>query len=254
MGYFLSVVIPAYNEESRIGPTLRQMCPFLMDNFRNFEIIVVDDGSTDHTRAVVEGLAEELGNIRLLGYEANQGKGYAVGKGVLASNGDLVLFSDADMSTPVEEIRRLIPFISDGFDIVIGSRGLRESDVRVKQPWYREYMGKMFNVIVRLLTVKGIKDTQCGFKLFSGEAARSLFSKALIKGFAFDVEVLFLAKQSGYDIKEVPIKWFNSPASRVRLVMDPLKMFLELLRIRAYHILGRYASTQKKRVTEIPEL
>ncbi|MEJ2698009.1 MAG: glycosyltransferase family 2 protein [Candidatus Sulfobium sp.] len=254
MEEFLSVVIPAYNEEARIGPTLRDMCEFLKDKFRKFEIIAVDDGSADNTRSIVENLARELDSLKLISYPENQGKGYAVGRGVLASRGDLVLFSDADMSTPVEEVEKLIPFVREGFDVVIGSRGLRGSDVRVRQPWYRERMGKMFNFMVRLLTVRGITDTQCGFKLFKGEAARNLFRKTLIKGFSFDVEVLFLAEKSGYKVKEVPIKWFNSPGSKVRLFSDPLKMFLELLKIRAYYLFGRYAPTPKKRPIELPDL
>lgn len=243
----LSVVIPAYNEESRIVATLEGVSGFLEDNFRNFEIVVVDDGSSDATRSVVERLARELGDITLISYPANQGKGYAVQKGVLASRGELVLFSDADMSTPVEEVKRLISSIREGFDIAIGSRGLRESDVRLKQPWYRQGMGKTFNLMVRLLTVGGISDTQCGFKLFRGEVARSLFRKTLIKGFAFDVEVLFLAEKSGYKIKEVPVKWFNSPGSKVRLFRDSFRMFLELLRIRTHYLAGRYSAAQRRK-------
>lgn len=252
MEEFLSVIIPAYNEEMRIGPTLTRMNEFLEKNFPGSEIIVVDDGSTDKTRQIVESIAAGPGKLRLISYPANQGKGHAVGKGVLASRGNLVLLSDADMSTPVEEVERLIPFIREGFDVAIGSRGLKESDIRVGQTWYRQRMGKTFNLMVRFISVKGIRDTQCGFKLFRGEVARSLFRKALIKGFAFDVEILFLAQKYGYRIKEVPIKWFNSPGSKVRLVRDPLKMFLELLKIRMYNLMGWYG--QKKRAIELPEL
>lgn len=249
----LSVVIPAYNEESRIIPTLTSVSGFLKDNFPIFEIIVVDDGSSDNTATVVKTLAQELGNIELISYPVNQGKGYAVRKGVLACSGKLILFSDADMSTPVEELQRLIPPIREGFDIAIGSRGLRESDVRLRQPWYRQSMGKTFNLMVRLLTVGGIRDTQCGFKLFRSEAARNLFGNTLIRGFAFDVEVLFLAAKFGYKTKEVPVRWFNSPGSKVRIVRDSLRMFLELLRIRIYYLSGKYAAAERKREVDLPE-
>jgi dolichyl-phosphate beta-glucosyltransferase len=254
MDEFLSVIIPAYNEEARIRPTLTGIGGFMRDNFRNFEIVVVDDGSRDNTKSVVESLIHEFGNLRLISYPANQGKGYAVGRGVLASRGDIVLFSDADMSTPVEEAEKLIRFVREGFDIAIGSRGLGESDIRVRQPWYRERMGKIFNLLVRFFTLKGVKDTQCGFKLFKGDVARNLFRKSLIKGFAFDVEILFLAQKAGFKIKEVPVRWFNSPGSKVRLISDPLKMFIELVRIRIYYLMGRYAPTQKKQAIELPEL
>lgn len=234
----LSVIIPAYNEESRIGPTLKWMSGFLKDKFRDIEIVVVDDGSSDNTKSVVEGMAAELGDIRLISYPVNHGKGYAVRRGMLECRGELVLFSDADMSTPVEELEKLLPPLREGFDIAIGSRGLRDSDVRLRQPWYRQSMGKTFNLMVRLLTVGGIRDTQCGFKLFKGEVARNLFRKAFVDGFAFDVEVLFLAVKTGYTIKEVPVRWFNSPGSKVRLFRDSFRMFAELLRIRAYHSFG----------------
>lgn len=238
----LSVIIPAYNEESRIGPTLQYMSGYLKDKFRDVEIVVVDDGSSDNTGAVVEGMSSELGGIRLISYLVNRGKGHAVRRGMLECRGELVLFSDADMSTPVEELEKLLPPLREGFDIAIGSRGLRDSDVRLRQPWYRQSMGKTFNLMVRLLTVGGIRDTQCGFKLFRGEVARNLFRKTLIDGFAFDVEVLFLAVRNGYKIKEVPVKWFNSPGSKVRIIRDSFGMFVELLRIRAYHSLGATSS------------
>ncbi len=153
---------------------------------------------------------------------------------MLASRGDFLLTCDADQSTPIEELEKLLPFLHKGFDMVIGSRGLRESDIVVRQPWYRERMGKTFNMLVRALVIGGFKDTQCGFKLFRGDVAKRLFKKSLISGFSFDVEILFLAEKEGFRIKEVPVKWLNSPRSRVRIVRDSLKMFIELFKIRAY--------------------
>jgi len=240
MGIALSVVVPAYNEEERIGSTLERMSEYLRENIPAYEIIVVDDGSADGTAEVVEGIGSKHGNIRLIRYPRNAGKGFAVRKGVLSSTGDLLLMSDADLSTPIEELERLLPFVREGFDVVIGSRGLPESDIVMRQPWYRERMGKTFNSLVHMLAVGGIHDTQCGFKLFRGDTAKTLFRKGLIDGFAFDVEILILAKKAGYRIKEVPIRWCNSPNSRVRLISDPAKMFMELLKIRVNLISGRY--------------
>jgi dolichyl-phosphate beta-glucosyltransferase len=235
----ICVIIPAYNEESRIRPTIERTHSYLREKFREFEIIVVDDGSTDNTVSVVEGLRGRS-NIRLIHYPENSGKGYAIKTGVLASRGDFLLTCDADQSTPVEELENLLPFLQKGFDIAIGSRGLRESDIAVRQPWYRERMGKTFNMLVRALVIGGFKDTQCGFKLFRGDVARRLFRKSLISGFSFDVEILFLAGKEGFRIKEVPVKWLNSPNSRVRIFRDSLNMFIELFKIRGYWLSGKY--------------
>lgn len=236
----LSVVIPAYNEESRIPGTLKAVSNYLRDNVREYEIIVVDDGSSDGTSSIVKNIGQGLPNITLIRYPANAGKGYAIRKGVLSSKGDLLLTCDADLSTPIEEYERLEHFVINDSDIAIGSRGLRDSDIVVRQPWYREMMGKTFNLFVRTLAVGGIKDTQCGFKLFKGDVARSLFKRNIIDGFAFDVEILFLARRMGYKIKEVPVRWLNSPNSRVKIMRDPVKMFFELFRIRANWLFGRY--------------
>lgn len=236
---YLSVVIPAYNEELRIFPTLRRLYEYLRENFRDFEIIVIDDGSKDGTSAMVGEIS--LSNVSLIRHPFNRGKGAAVRDGILSSKGSLILISDADMSTPIEEIEKLILFIDKGFDIVVGSRGLKKSEITVRQPWYRETMGKIFNIFVRALLIRGIKDTQCGFKLFKADTAKKIFGKCRIKGFSFDVEALFLARKMGYKIKEVPIRWLNSPDSRVRIIEEPAKMFADLLRIRLNSIMGRYS-------------
>ncbi len=240
---FLSVVVPAYNEASRLAPTLSRIAEYLPCAFGSYEIIVVDDGSTDDTAAVVRAAGLRLKGIRLMRYSRNRGKGYAVRTGCLASRGDLLLVSDADLSTPIEEIEKLLPFIDSGFDVAIGSRAIPGADIAVRQSRVRETMGKTFNLLVRALTIGGIKDTQCGFKLMKGGPGRELFSRCLIDGFAFDVEMLLLAKKAGCRIREVPIRWLNSPNSRVRLMRDPLCMLTELFRIRAYALWGRYERT-----------
>lgn len=239
---FLSVIVPAFNEGSRIRPTLQRLGRYLAETFTAFEIIVVDDGSSDDTASVVRDVGRQLREVSLLHNPTNAGKGHAVKAGVLHSKGDLVLVCDADLSTPIEEIEKLLPLISSGFDIVIGSRGLPESDIVIRQPRDRERMGKIFNVFVRALLLGGIKDTQCGFKLFKGETAKRLFQKSLIKGFSFDVEVLFLARKLGYTITEVPVRWFNSPDSRVRLLRDPARMFIDLFRISLNRLFGKYGA------------
>jgi len=235
---FISVVIPAYNEEERIMPTVRRILEYLKDNFAEFEIIVVDDGSSDGTSGLVRGSGLE--GVRLIQNPENMGKGAAIRNGILSSKGSLVLISDADMSTPIEEAGRLMAALDEGWDIAIGSRALRESDIAIRQPWYRQGMGKVFNLFVRLLLFGGFKDTQCGFKLFKGEGARAVFSKCRINGFGFDPEALFIAMKSGMRIKEVPIRWLNSPKSKVGLFSDPPKMVLDLLRIRANRLRGLY--------------
>lgn len=240
MNDFISVVIPAYNEESRIPPTLEKVHAYCKEKFREFEILVVDDGSLDKTVSVVKNIGMHLDHINLIHYPQNAGKGHAVRKGVLSSRGNLLLICDADLSTPIEELEKLVHFIHSDYDIAIGSRGLRDSCIVQRQPWYREGMGKTFNLFVRILAIGGIKDTQCGFKLFRGDVARAIFSKAGINGFSFDVEVLYLAKKAGHTIKEVPVRWINSPFSRVVLMGDPMKMFLELLIIRFNALTGKY--------------
>jgi dolichyl-phosphate beta-glucosyltransferase len=237
---FLSVVVPAYNEASRIGPTLVRIAEHLGSTFGAYEIIVVDDGSTDDTPAVVRQLGCELAGVRLIRYGKNRGKGYAVRTGCLSSKGNLLLISDADLSTPIEEIEKLLAHIDSGSDMAIGSRGLRESDIIVRQSWHRERMGRAFNLLVRLLAIGNITDTQCGFKLMKGTVARDLFSRCLIDGFSFDVEMLFLAKKAGCKISETPVRWLNSPNSRVRLLRDPVNMFMELIMIRVNSFMGRY--------------
>jgi dolichyl-phosphate beta-glucosyltransferase len=228
----ISVIIPAYNEALRIQTTIEAIDRYLKEQSTRYEIIVVDDGSTDGTFSVVNDFRNSLKNLIIIRKEKNAGKGSAVKEGVLASKGNLILMSDADLSTPVEEMDKLIFWINNGFDIAIGSRALPESDISVRQPWHREMMGKIFNLLVRLIVLRGFNDTQCGFKLFRGEPARKIFSMSKIQGFSFDVEVLCIAKKLGYKIREVPVRWLNEPHSRVRIVTDPIRMIGELFLIR----------------------
>jgi dolichyl-phosphate beta-glucosyltransferase len=239
----LSVVIPAFNEEERLGRTLARVFEYLSGQPGTFEVIVVDDGSTDGTVDAARRAAGGRGDLRVVLNGRNRGKGFSVRRGVEESRGEFVLFSDADLSTPIEDVEKLfLPLLEGGYDIAIGSRSIRGSDVRVHQPWYRELMGKVFNKIVRLFTLRGFKDTQCGFKLFRADVAREVFSRQRIERFSFDVEALYLARKGGRRIAEVPVTWYNSPRSRVSIVGDPLRMFLDVLRIRLYDLEGCYRS------------
>jgi dolichyl-phosphate beta-glucosyltransferase len=229
----LSIVVPAYNEQARIGLTLIRTLEYLRQRSKSYELIVVDDGSTDETCRVVTEVAAGDERVRLLVQPQNRGKGAAVRRGVLEARGAYVLFMDADLATPIEEVETLLLYAHDGYDVVIGSRGLAASDIRRRQPRARELMGRVFNLIVRSALLGGFRDTQCGFKLFSRAAARDLFGRQTIDGFAFDVEVLLLAKQSGLRIREVPVVWYHAPNSKVSPVADSAKMFGDLVRLRA---------------------
>ncbi len=229
----LSVVIPAFDEEHRIGRSLETIHAYLLRQGYEAEILVVDDGSRDRTRDVVLDLARSLTLVRLLGYAGNRGKGFAVRTGVLAASREAVLFSDADLSTPISELDRLWPHYDAGRDVVIASRSVSRSRIVEHQPFYRENMGRMFNALVSMFVVRGFRDTQCGFKLFRRETAARLFSQLLTDGFAFDVEILLRARKLGLKVAEVGVEWHNSAPSKVRAVQDSARMLLELLRVRS---------------------
>ena len=227
----LSVVIPAYNEETRLPASLEALGAWLSGRTEalSAEVLVVDDGSTDRTAARAAETGRRLGlDVRVLVHDTNRGKGAAVRTGALAAEGKLVLVSDADFSTPIGEWEKLAAVRAP---VAIGSRAVDESLVKERQPVYRVAMGKLFNALVRLLAVPGIRDTQCGFKLFTREAARAVFSRATVDRFAWDVEALLLARRLGYAIAEVPVLWFDSPDSRVTL-LGGAQAYLELFRIR----------------------
>ncbi|HEY3122932.1 MAG TPA: dolichyl-phosphate beta-glucosyltransferase [Thermoanaerobaculia bacterium] len=238
-----SLVIPAYNERNRIETCLRSVAEWVRSRPGgwDWEVILVDDGSSDGTQAAARQLAGQLGlPLQILTHRNNRGKGAALRTGVLASCGDPVLLSDADLSTPLTEWVKLAERLPT-HPIAIGSRGLGEDLVRVRQPLYRRLLGKAGNLLVRMLAVPGIRDTQCGFKLFRGDIARDLFRRARIDGFAYDMEILYLARLRGLAIAEVPVLWFNSPDSKVSLVRDALPTLWDLLRLRWLH--RRVAST-----------
>jgi dolichyl-phosphate beta-glucosyltransferase len=225
----LSVVIPAYNEARRLRPTLERVVEYLEGRGALFEVLVVDDGSTDGTRRVAEKLLDP--RVWLLELATNRGKGAALRYGVVASRGRRVLLCDADLSTPIEELARLEPHLEEA-EVVLGSRGVEESKVETRQPLYRELMGRTFNLIIRLLGFGGFRDTQCGFKLLRGDVARELFPQLTVDRFAYDVELVVEAQRRGYRVVEVGVEWHDSPTSRVRPVRDSWRMLTDVVRLR----------------------
>lgn len=232
----ISVVIPAYNEARRLGPTLERVATWLDAHEASWEVIVADDGSRDATAAIADEAAVRWPNVRRVSLPRNRGKGAAVRAGMLAATGDLALFCDADLATPIEELTKLEAAMaaSPGAAIAIGSRALATSQIEVRQHPARELMGRTFNRLVRGLVVGGIRDTQCGFKLFTRAAAAELFGRAKVDGFAFDVELLWLA-QGRFPVVEVPVVWRHVDESKVSPGTDAARMFIDLLRIRRLH-------------------
>jgi dolichyl-phosphate beta-glucosyltransferase len=237
-GPALSVVIPAYNEALRLPPTLARVDEHLSARGVAHEILVVDDGSSDATAEIARAAGA---SVRVLRHEPNRGKGYAVRRGMLAATGARRLMTDADLSTPIEELARLEAELDRGFDVAIGSRAVAGARIEVRQPAYREAMGRLFNRLVQVLLLPGIADTQCGFKLFTAPAAAASFEACRLDGFSFDVEALYLARRRGLRIAEVPIVWRNDAATRVGLGGGSAA-FLDLLRIRLLALGGAYGA------------
>lgn len=236
----LSVVVPAYNERERLPKTMASLLSYLNSRGSDFEIIVVDDGSSDDTSGLIDSLKTSWPNVRLIALPENRGKGYAVRQGIMAAAGKWILYCDADGAAPIEEIQRLEAGFRNGISVVIGSRALASKETLVKTLWYRKALGRVFNKIANWLVVPGIEDTQCGFKMFEREAARDIFSRAKADRFSFDVEVLFLAKKLGYGIDEVAINWTNVPGSKVDVVWDSLAMARDLVWFRLLDLRGDY--------------
>ena len=228
----LSVVIPCFNEEQRLPRTIEQIERYLDARNTRYELILVDDGSADGTRMIMDAAAERQGAIRIEALPHNRGKGRALAVGVEAAKGDEILLTDADLSTPIEELDKLQAALSTGAGVAIGSRALRASRVEISQPVYRVIMGKAFNLIVQAVLLPGIWDTQCGFKLFRGEVAHAVFAGLVTDGFGYDPEVLFRARKQGVKIAEVPVVWRNSAPTKVSPVRSSIDMLKHVIRLR----------------------
>jgi len=226
----ISVIIPVYNEENRIN-CVTKVIDYLRPRFSEFEIIISDSGSTDNTVKLARAFADADSRIKVLKCKRH-GKGGAVHEGILSSFGDLVLFTDVDLSTPIEEADKLISVLKEGSDIVIASRWLPGSKILKRQRRVREIFGRILNGIIQRSYLPGIFDTQCGFKLFKGDIARELFSKQKIDGFLFDVEVLYMARKKGCKIKEVPVPWINNESSKVSIIKLIPQILIDLVRIK----------------------
>jgi glycosyltransferase involved in cell wall biosynthesis len=260
MSLDISVIIPAYNEEERIAPTIHQLSEFLSASELRYELLVVDDGSSDDTMVVVEGLASEIPHLRWIRTRPNRGKGSAVRVGMLCARGRVRLMTDADGSTPATEIPALVNPIRLGeTDIAIGSRYADGSSVSQKQPFYRRWWSRLANQVVQAALVPGVADTQCGFKAFSAEAADTIFRRTRIDGWAFDLEALALARRMGFEVLEIPVHWSDDPRSKINPLGDAWRVFKEMLTIRRNlrrRVYGRLgpAHDPGASLTELPRL
>lgn len=238
---FLSIVIPAYNEALRIGASLEIVRRYMESKPFPAELLLVDDGSSDSTPQLLQASAAGSPAVRVLRNEPNRGKGYSVRRGVLEARGEFVLFSDADLSAPIEETDKLLGAIeSAGADAAIGSRALERALIGIHQPWYREWAGQGFNLFVRVFAGLDLQDTQCGLKLFRRATTRRAFELQRVERFGFDPEVLFLIKRLGGKLVEVPVRWNDNPASKVHFLRDATKMFLDLIGLRWRAWTGQY--------------
>ncbi|MFC1769300.1 dolichyl-phosphate beta-glucosyltransferase [Nanoarchaeota archaeon] len=232
----LSIVIPAYNEEKRLGGTLSTITEYAKKNFNDYEIIVVDDCSKDSTSL----LASNFEKVRVLRNEKNMGKGYSVKRGLLNAKFKYALFTDSDLATPIEEIEKFYEHMDKGYSIIIGSRNIEGSRVEIKQTKLRNMMGKVYPLLVKLLVINDFGETQCGFKLFITEDAKKIVEYQTLNRFSFDVELLFIAKKHGYKTKEVPVIWRDQKGSKLNPYTDSFDMLWELLKIKINSLLGKY--------------
>jgi glycosyltransferase involved in cell wall biosynthesis len=242
-----SIVIPAYNESSRLGATLEKVLAYVHQQRWDAEIIVVNDGSRDNTADIIRSFAAKDPILRLLENPGNRGKGYSVRNGMLHSRGQIVLFSDADLSSPIEEAPKLFHALdAEGADIAIGSRWLRAETQTQRQPLHRQLFGRIFNLLLRLTLGLHFADTQCGFKAFKRPAVDAIFPLQKIERWGFDPEILFLARKLGLKVKEVPVAWGHSGDARINPIVDGSKMFLEMLHIRWNSLTGKYTTNPQK--------
>jgi len=237
-----SIVLPAYNESERIAATLGKIFSYAERNGWKCEVIVVNDGSNDDTAQIVRQYAAQRPNLRLLDNPGNRGKGYSVRNGMLHAHGDIVLFSDADLSSPIAEAEKLLSAIKSGADVAIGSRWLKTELQIQRQPLYRQLFGRIFNLLLRMVLGLRFKDTQCGFKAFTRDAARCLFPLQRIERWAFDPELLYLAKRFRLSVREVPVEWSHREGTRIHPLRDGIRMLGEVLRIRWNALSGKYAA------------
>jgi dolichyl-phosphate beta-glucosyltransferase len=235
-----SIVIPAYNEGARIRATLERVLAHMQRHGWEAEVLVVNDGSTDDTVQIVQSYAAQNPVLRLLENPGNRGKGYSVRNGVLHASGEVILFSDADLSSPIEEADKLFAALAAGADVAIGSRWLRAELQTQRQPLHRQLFGRIFNLALRVILGLRYRDTQCGFKAFTQRAAQSIFPLQHIERWGFDPEILYLARRFGYRVEEVPVQWAHREGTRINPLRDGIRMFFEMLKIRWYSITGRY--------------
>ena len=236
----LSIVIPAYNESARIELTLDRVMACVAKQGWDAEVLVVDDGSTDATPEIVQAWMERHPGLHLIQNEGNRGKGYSVRNGLLQAEGEVVMFTDADLSAPMEEAELLLAAIRDGADVAIGSRWMDKTRQTIHQPLYRKFFGRCFNWVTRVVMGLPFKDTQCGFKAFKRPVAQVIFRLQRIERWGFDPEILFIARKLGYDIREVPVTWGHDERSRMSYLRDGMKMLEEMATIRANSLAGRY--------------
>src|SRR5580704_13053993 len=251
-----SIVIPAYNESERLGATLEKVLAYVRRQGWDAEVIVVNDGSRDNTAEIVRAFAEKNTILRLVENPGNRGKGYSVRNGILNSRGDIVVFSDADLSSPIEEMPKLPEALAAGADVAIGSRWLRAELQTQRQSLHRQVFGRVFNLLLKIILGLRFKDTQCGFKAFTRQATQTILPLQRIERWGFDPEILFLARKFGFRVEEVPVLWGHSGDTRIHPLLDGARMFQEMVRIRWYDLTGKYdrgVGVRAQAVKTLPE-
>ena len=238
--YTYSIIIPAYNESQRISASLDKILAYIAEQKWGAEVIVVNDGSRDNTAEIVREYAKSHPIVKLIENPGNRGKGYTVRNGMMHAHGDILLFTDADLSSPIQEAQKLFAAIDKGADVTFGSRWLQAELQTERQPFYRQAFGRIFNLLLRIILGLKYKDTQCGFKAFTQKAAHQIFSRQMIDRWGFDPEILFLAEKFGFKVAEVPVEWAHDNRSKINPVTDGAKMFMEMLRVRWADMTGKY--------------